>query len=67
MNAQPIQRSRVFVDFPIPERDTLERLCDADMRPPAEQLRWLVLTEAKRRGLLEPSSPPMMQHAAAAT
>lgn len=45
-------KARITVDFPMPERDALQFLCDTDLRPPAEQLRWLVLTEAKRRGIL---------------
>lgn len=46
-----LQKSRVTVDFFIHERDALQTLCDQDVRPPAEQLRWLVLNEAQRRGL----------------
>ena len=45
---------RVPVDFPEQERDVLGLLCDADLRSPAEQLRWLVLNEAKRRGIVIP-------------
>lgn len=46
-----LQRSRVTVDFFAHERDVLQELCEQDMRPAQEQLRWLVLSEAKRRGL----------------
>ncbi len=46
-----LQKSRVTVDFFMHERDVLQSLCDQDVRPPAEQLRWLVLNEAKRRKL----------------
>lgn len=46
-----LQKSRVSADFPMHERDILQQLCDQDIRPPAEQIRWLVLNEAKRRGL----------------
>jgi hypothetical protein len=57
MNMNPAyQKSRVYVDFPEPERDVLQILCDADLRLPAEQLRWLVLTEAQRRGLISKNS-----------
>jgi hypothetical protein len=52
MDPRITPRSRVTVDFLIPERDILQRLCDQDIRPAAEQLRWLVLTEAQRRGIL---------------
>lgn len=45
-----LQKSRVTVDFPTYERDVLQELCDQDFRPAQEQLRWLVLNEAKRRG-----------------
>lgn len=45
-----LQKSRVTVDFFIHERDVLEVLCEQDIRPPQEQIRWLVLNEAKRRG-----------------
>lgn len=55
-------KSRVTVDFPIPERDALQVLCDADLRPAAEQIRWLVLNEAKRRGL-EFATEPMHNRA----
>jgi hypothetical protein len=46
------QRARVSADFPTHERDILQQLCEQDIRPPAEQLRWLVLNEAQRRGIL---------------
>lgn len=46
-----LQKSRVTVDFFMHERDVLQTLCDEDVRPPSEQLRWLVLNEARRRGL----------------
>jgi hypothetical protein len=45
------QKSRVTVDFPLSERDALDVLCEADLRPPAEQIRWLVINEVKRRGI----------------
>ena len=51
-----LQKSRVTVDFFMHERDVLQTLCDEDVRPPAEQLRWLVLSEAKRRGLQSASA-----------
>lgn len=44
-------KSRVTVDFPVYERDVLQELCEQDIRPAQEQLRWLVLNEARRRGL----------------
>ena len=45
------QKSRVTVDFFMHERDILQTLCEQDIRPPSEQLRWLVLNEAQRRKL----------------
>jgi hypothetical protein len=48
---KPLKQYRVPVDFPEQERDILDLLCDADLRPAAEQIRWLVLNEAKRRGV----------------
>lgn len=46
-----LQKSRVTVDFFAHERDVLQELCEQDIRPAQEQLRWLVLNEAERRGL----------------
>lgn len=50
MTAQ-IKRFRVTVDFPEPEREMLAVLCSHDYRPADDQLRYLVVTEAQRRGL----------------
>lgn len=47
-----IKRYRVPVDFLEDEREILDALCFSDYRPPAEELRWLVMQEARRRGLL---------------
>ena len=49
---QQTTKSRVTVDFPLPERDILQLLCDVDYRPPQEQIRWLVIDAAKQRGLI---------------
>lgn len=46
------RRYRVTADLSESERNALEALCVGDYRPPSEQLRWLVVAEAKRRGLL---------------
>lgn len=46
------ERFRVSADFLPDERDALDALCKADYRPTAEQIRWLVVSEAQRRGLL---------------
>ena len=46
------KRYRVTADLSESERNALDALCVGDYRPPSEQLRWLVVTEAKRRGLL---------------
>lgn len=48
---QQIAKSRVTVDFPLPERDILQLLCEQDYRPPQEQIRWLVINAAKERGI----------------
>lgn len=55
--ATQLRRYRVTVDFPEGERDILAALCKKDYRPPDDQLRYLVVTEATRRGLLGTSSP----------
>jgi hypothetical protein len=47
----PEPKYRVSVEFPERERDILQALCDMDLRPASEQIRRLILTEAKRRGL----------------
>jgi hypothetical protein len=47
-----MKRYRVTADLSESERNALDALCVGDYRPPSEQLRWLVVTEAKRRGLL---------------
>lgn len=33
-------------------RDALQEMSDADFRPPKEQIRYLVVAEAMRRGIL---------------
>ena len=41
------------------ERKLLEEMASQDYRLPSEELRYLVVQEAKRRGLLaSPSDPP---------
>lgn len=35
-----------------PEQAALASMAVQDLRPPAEQLRWLLLREAERRGIL---------------
>ena len=49
---QDAKRYRVTADLSESERNALDALCVGDYRPPSEQLRWLVVSEAKRRGLL---------------
>lgn len=49
-------RVRVTVDFFDHERDVLQNLCEQDIRPPQEQIRWLVLNEAIRRGVQPPTA-----------
>lgn len=45
------KRYRVAVDFQELEREMLAVLCNKDYRTPEDQLRFLVVTEAQRRGL----------------
>lgn len=51
-------RYRVATDFSEDERNALDILCSFDYRPPAEQLRWLVMQEARRRGLAAATNEP---------
>jgi len=53
------KRYRVPVDFPEHERAVLATLCSQDYRPPEDQVRYLVIQEAKRRGLLEDPPPTL--------
>ena len=43
---------RLTISLTPEEREALERMVEADFRPPKEQIRWLVREEARRRGLL---------------
>lgn len=45
--------SRLIVNLDKQERIALERLCEVDIRPPQWAVRHLILSEAKRRGLLD--------------
>ena len=60
-----VRHYRVTVDFPETEREVLAVLCSNDYRPPDDQLRYLVMTEAQRRGLVksegdvQPASTPV--------
>jgi hypothetical protein len=42
---------RVPVDFTEQEREVLSLLCGKDFRTPEDQVRFLVVSEAERRGL----------------
>ncbi len=42
---------RITIILAPEERELLDRLAQADVRPVKEQLRWLVRQEATRRGL----------------
>jgi hypothetical protein len=44
-------RYRITVDLPELERAILTDLCEQDIRMPDEELRWLLIEEAKRRGI----------------
>lgn len=47
------KRYRVPVDFTEDEREVLSVLCGKDYRTPEDQLRFLVVSEAQRRGLVK--------------
>lgn len=53
-----IRRYRVAADFTEMERNAIDALCEADYRQPSELLRWLVVQEARKRGILSDSPPP---------
>ena len=42
---------RIAVDLPEAERELLQQLCDQDFRDPAQEFRYLIDIEARRRGL----------------
>jgi hypothetical protein len=44
--------TRLTVSFTPEERQALQAMAETDIRPPKEQVRWLLRQEAKRRGLL---------------
>jgi hypothetical protein len=44
--------SRLTLTFEPDLRDALQEMSEADYRPPKEQIRYLVIAEARRRGLL---------------
>lgn len=47
---------QITVDLSPQERAALLDMAIQDIRPPNEQLRYLVVSEARRRGLLDPPS-----------
>jgi hypothetical protein len=50
--------TRITITFTPTERDVLDKLSQVDMRPPKEQLRFLLRSEAEKRGLWPiPSTP----------
>lgn len=51
MNTQFVA-PRVSVLLEDAERAALRDICNADRRPPQWTLRWLIVEEAKRRGLM---------------
>lgn len=44
--------SRLTLTFEPELRDALQEMSEADYRPPKEQIRFLVIAEARRRGLI---------------
>lgn len=44
---------RVTVDFPEAERELLQKLSNEDFRDRADEIRYLVMAEAARRGWVE--------------
>lgn len=55
MNTQFVA-PRVSVLLEDAERAALRDICNADRRPPQWTLRWLIVEEAKRRGLIPAST-----------
>lgn len=51
MTIRPFCRVSVVLDDDV--GTALARMCQQDMRPPRQQLAWIVRAEAQRRGLLE--------------
>lgn len=45
---------KIKLELTAQERLVLDRLAESDLRRPSEQLRWLVMQEARRRGLAAP-------------
>jgi len=43
--------TRLTLSFTPDERAALQRIAEADFRPPKDELRWLLRQEAQRRGL----------------
>jgi hypothetical protein len=50
--------TRLTLNFPLEVREALQQMCAEDHRPPKLQVEYLVLTEARRRGLLVNSECP---------
>ena len=59
-------RNRVIVHLSPTELEALRHLGAIEVRPPDDQLRYLLVNEAKRRGLLtDPPDPPRNERCAA--
>lgn len=60
---------RMTVSFTLEEREALDRLARQELRPPKEQVRFLLRAEAERRGLwpvvpVVPAQPVDVKYAA---
>ncbi len=53
-----MQVSRVIVPLEREEADALFHMAETDCRPPREQMRWLLIREARRRKLLDVVTQP---------
>jgi hypothetical protein len=58
---------RITITLSKPEQAALERLAQADMRPPREQLRYLLRREAQARNCWHDAEMPAPLPAAAST
>ena len=47
--------NRLTISLSPEESEGLQRIAERDVRPPKEQLRWILRQELIKRGLLEPA------------
>jgi len=49
---QQDEQPGISIRFSSSELDTLQRLCQEDVRSISDQIRWLIISEAQRRGII---------------